>query len=212
MIPFSFYILLIIACLVAYLLNKQSFPSYFINFLYLFIAVIVFELTALALQSIDVNHNFLDHLYQPVEVTLLSVVYYHVIPYRSFKKMMFFIIPLFWMFCLYASVFAEGITEPNTISFIAGSIIIIFYSMVYLVQLFTEPPTKDNLLAIPFFWINTGHLFFYFGTFFQMGMDTYIRSIDFALAEKLVVINYALNFTLYLLYLNGFLCRKVFKL
>lgn len=195
----------------AYLLNKQSFPSYFINFLYLFIVVIVFELAALVLENAGVNHNFLDHLYQPLEISLLSGVYYHVVPDPRFKRIVIIAVPAFWIFAAYASIVLEGIGEPNTISFVAGSIIIIFYSMVYVVQLFTTPPLQDNLLSIPFFWINTGHLFFYFGTFFQMGMDSYIRSVDLALANKLVVINYALNFTLYLLYLNGFLCRKVFK-
>jgi hypothetical protein len=109
------------------------------------------------------------------------------------------------------SIWVEGIFNPNTASFIIGSILIILYSILYKYQLFTSPPTKESLLINPFFWINTANLFFYCGTFFQMGLDSYIRKGNAALADQLHIIIYGLNYMLHLLYLIGFLCKRIFK-
>lgn len=211
MILFSFYILLLIACLTTLLLNRQSLPSYFGYFVYLLLIVIVFEVVGQALSLEHINANFLDHAYQPLEVTILSLVYARVIMSVTFRRLVAFIVPAFWAFAAFSTFDLEGLASINTASFIGSTLVISFYALVYVFQLYKLPPSSESLLTVPFFWINTGHLFFYFGTFFQMGMDSYIRQADRALAERLVVINHALNFALYLLYLIGFSCRKVFK-
>ena len=91
------------------------------------------------------------------------------------------------------------------------SIIVIFYGLRYIYQLYDSPPETSSLLTVPFFWINTGNLFFYCGTFFQMGLNSYIDSLDSNLAADLQIINKALNYTLYIFYFIGFTCRKIFK-
>lgn len=211
MILFSFYILLLIACLATLLLNRQSLPSYFSYFLYLLLVVIVFEVAGQTLSREHLNANFLDHVYQPLEVTILSLVYARVVVSLTFRRVVAFLVPAFWAFAAFSTFYVEGIASANTASFIGSTLVISFYALVYVYQLYNLPPSSESLLTVPFFWINTGHLFFYFGTFFQMGMDSYIRQADPALAGRLVVINHALNFALYLLYLIGFSCRKVFK-
>src|SRR5687767_14610849 len=137
--------------------------------------VLLFEIAGAVLRHYNINNNILDHLYQPIEFTLLSVIYYHAISHRTFRKLIKFIVGIFILVSVLSSVWVEGIFAPNTISFIIGSTFIIFYSIVFMFQLYTLPPTAESLLVNPFFWINTAHLFFYCGTFFQMGLDSYLR-------------------------------------
>lgn len=209
MIWFYIYLGIVFACLVSYLLNRQAFPSYFKNFSYLFVAIIIFELAGLLLP--EKHNNLLDHIYQPIEITLLSIIYWHIIESKEMKKVVLYSTTIYWLFCAFSSLLLEGIYSQNTLSFISGSVIIAFYSLCYVYQLYSQPPKAESLLVNTFFWINTAHLFFYYGTFFQMGLDAYIKDRDAALARKLEVINFALNYTLYILYLIGFLCKKIFK-
>jgi len=211
LVSFFLYSLLIIACLVVYQLNKQSLPSY-LQYIQILLAIaLVFEVSAEILRHYNINHYFLDHLYQPIELVLLSTVYYHAIDNKSVRKTIKLIVLLYVFASIILSVWVEGIANPNTGSFIIGSTLIIFYSILYKYQLFTLPPTKESLLVNPFFWINTANLFFYCGTFFQMGLDSYIRKENATLADQLHVINHGLNYTLYILYLTGFLCKRIFK-
>jgi hypothetical protein len=211
MIWFSVYIGIVIACLVTYWLNRQSLPAYFKYFQYLFTAILFVEVGEIVLNHYRINSNFLDHLYQPVEFTLISLIYRQAIRTPKFDNLVKYLLFFFWIVSVFASVVIEGIFSRNTISFILGSTLVIFYSIYYIFQLYTQPPTRESLLANPFFWINTAHLFFYGGTFLQMGMDSYLMKRDILLAQQLHVINYALNYTLYLLYLLGFVCRRIFK-
>jgi hypothetical protein len=211
LLSFFLYSLLIIACLVAYQLNKQSLPSYLRYLQYLLAIALFFEVGSEILTVRNINSNFIDHLYQPIELILLSALYYHALNKNSHMTIIRLGVPVALSASLILSVWIEGIFNPNTASFIIGSIFIILYSVLYKYQLFASPPTKESLLVNPIFWINTANLFFYCGTFFQMGLDSYIRKGNASLADELHIINHGLNYMLYVLYLIGFLCKRIFK-
>ena len=211
LLSFILYCLLIIACLVAYQLNKLSLPFYLRYLQFLLAIGLVFEVSSEILALHNINTNFLDHLYQPIELVFLSVIYYHAIGKRSIRKMIGIVVPITVMISIISSVWLEGVENPNTASFIVGSTLIVILSIIYKYQLFTSPPTRESLLANPFFWINTANLFFYCGTFFQMGLDSYIRKGNAVLADQLHIINHGLNYMLYVLYLIGLLCKMIFR-
>jgi len=222
---FFLYIGIIIACLIVNYLNRQFLPHYFRYFQLLFIIVIIFEtlgeiykdfsIIILVIRSgkilkyFKVNTSFLDHFYQPVELTLLSIVYKSAIKSYTFQKIVIYIILVFWFVALGYSFFVEGIFNENKFSFFLGSFIVIIYSYRYIFELYTSPPAMVNLLTIPFFWIVTANLFYYYGIYFYMGLESFITNE--AMRDKLKVINMALNYALYILYLIGFSCRKIFK-
>ncbi len=151
MVWFSIYVLIIIACLAAYLLNKQYLPVYYQYFQYLFFVILLFELGGVLLPP-EANH-LLDHLYQPIEFTVLSLIYRHVISSARLKVIITYLIITFWAVSLYYSISIEGIFSQNTFSFILESVIIILYAFGYIYQLYTEPPKEESLLLNSFFWI-----------------------------------------------------------
>jgi len=74
------------------------------------------------------------------------------------------------------------------------------------------PPTlrffePKKVWQIPEFWVCTGILFFFAGTFFQMGLHSFLFRTNRELANRLYVINHLLNILLYGLLTVGFLCK-----
>jgi hypothetical protein len=204
---FELYILLLFGCLVAYFVNRKNLPASFLNLAMLLIVAIGFELIKQFQWGVNQNLHFLDHLYQPIEFTLLSSVYYHTFNNPFFKKTIIVFITVFLVFAFIASVFIEGIGQENTASFLLESFLLVVLSCLYIFELF-EKPLFDNLLKIPFFWINTGILFYCAGTFFQMGLHSYFTARNPKLAEQLRLISHILNYFLYANFLTGFLCRR----
>jgi hypothetical protein len=175
----------------------------------LFITIIVFETCGEVLDYYQINNYFLDHIYQLIELTLLSVIFWYVIDSPSFRQLNKTVTLTYWVVALFCSLYLEGFDYENKISFFLGSLIIIFYSFRYIYRLYSVPPGQENLLANPFFWIVTAHLFYYYGIFFYMGLKSFIK--DESMRERLRVINMGLNYTLYILYLIGFLCKRIFR-
>ena len=209
MLFFFIYIGVIIACLIVNHLSRQSLPVYFEYFQLLFIVIIIFEVLGEVLGYNNINAHFLDHLYQPIELNILSIIYKKAIKSNSFQKLVTSITIIFWVVALSYSLFVEGIQNENKFSFFLGSFIMIFYSFRYIFELYTLPPEKINLLSIPFFWIVTANLFYYYGIYFYMGLESFITNET--MRDKLIVINMVLNYALYILYFIGFSCRKIFK-
>jgi hypothetical protein len=67
------------------------------------------------------------------------------------------------------------------------------------------------LIQEPVFWIAIGVFFFCLTTFFSMGFLKYLRQKNSPLANKYFLINYVMNYTLYLTYIIGLLCSKTYQ-
>lgn len=209
MISFWIYISLLIACLIACSINRQFVLDTYKFFQILFVLVLLFEICGFYITT-DYE-NLLNHLYQPLEFVLMTLIYKHILSNSVIKKNSNILIIAFVLVSLLASTVIEGIFEPNTISFLLGSTVYILFGLIYVYELYAKPPQSSSLFKNPYFWINTGNLFFYCGTFFQMGLDAYLFSIDINLANELRIIVKILNYTLYSLYLIGFICRRIFR-
>ena len=155
--------------------------------------------------------HILNHVYQPLEFTLLTLIYGKVLKYSWFKKAMFPMIAIFWAVSLFLSIEVEGLENENVLSLVISYFLVIIFAAIYHFQLLTNPLKGERLFRQPFFWINTAHLFFFLGTFFQMGFDAYLEKRWPGAAVDLRIIAYVLNLMLYSLYLVGFTCKQIFK-
>ena len=204
-IAYTLYIVLIASCLVSSILNRKLLGRFALFFSVLLGITLVFESLTYV---IDMEYkNLLNHLYQPLEFTLMILIYQRVIIYSWFKKLVLPTILVFWSVSIGLSAGVEGLYEPNTLSFLIGSVLIIGLATIYHIQLLTTPGKETSIFRVPFFWINTGNLFFFLGTFFQMGLNTYLQDRAPDIAHELILINIAMNLILYTLYLIGTLCH-----
>jgi hypothetical protein len=204
---FVIYLLLVLACLIAYLQNKQGLPIFFKYFQYLLTFILIFEYSQENFNLPQKISFLLDHIYEPIEFTLLSLIYNKAIHNKKIKKFIFINIFIYILIAFVFSGIIEGVGNVNTFSFLISSTLLILYSIFYFYELFLRPQLEDSLFKTPFFWINTGTLFYCGGTFFQMGIHSYLLSNNSSLADSLKVISQFFNYLLYTLYLIGFLCR-----
>jgi len=210
MVEYLLYLFLVGVCFVFSIILRKQLNGYGTYMSILLAIVLIFEsFDYIFIDTIYIN--VLDHLYQPLEFTCLTLVYSVTLNWSWFKAKKWVVITLFWILAAVLTFFVEGVYNLNTLSFIVGSFIVLIYAFAYELQLFTTPPSKENLTRQPFFWINTAHLFFYLGTFFQMGFDAYLHNKSPETSYNLYLINYILNFTVYTLYLAGLTCRMIFK-
>ncbi|WP_439417090.1 hypothetical protein [Larkinella sp. GY13] len=152
------------------------------------------------------NSNFIYHFYQPVEYTLVALFYINTLDRTLVRKVIRASIPVFVIFCLLNSLFFQSIHSPNSNCFMVEAVLLIAWSGFYFYELFNSN-TEERIWSIPDFWVCTGVLFFYAGTFFLMGLLNYLYKVDMGLAKKLYVINHILNILLYSLYAVGFICK-----
>ncbi len=205
---FEAYIGLLLLCLCVYLINRKKLPSYFIYLGWLIVAVLLTEVVSRYIDSIGINTNPLDHLYQLLEIWLLSLAYYHVLKNKKIRKIIITVLVLVSIVYPVSSFFLEGIYNDCILSYLLNGILIISLSLVFFQELYNDENPEMNILSHGFFWINCGNLIYYSGSFFQMGLNTYIRDFNPELAAQLKSIGHVLNYFLYATYLIGFLCIK----
>jgi uncharacterized RDD family membrane protein YckC len=206
---FELYILLLTACLIVYIRRRKVLPPHFLYLalsLFLALSVELFQ-HYYTLSGKHSKVHALYHGYQLIEFAMISMVYYESFRQMRFKTMVKYILPVYLLAAEIGSVFIEGIKCPNIFSFLLGSFLLVIYSGCYILELFFNPET-ENLLRIPFFWINTGIMFYCAGSFLEMGLRLYVQTVNPGVAEELQWISHLLNCFLYLVILIGFLCRS----
>lgn len=200
---FTIYITLLCACFLCFIMNRKKLPHYFA-----FCGVLVFVVIGTELIKQQVDANPVNHLYQLVELWLISLMYYE---YYKENKNYFIVtaLPLLLIVLttlhLFISFYVEGIYNESTLGFIVNSLLTILLSTFFFYDLYSKN-TEINIASYGFFWINAGNLLYACGTFFQMGLYAYVKKINPVLADELNLINQVLNYFLYVTYLVGFLC------
>lgn len=197
------YFLLLFVCLTILIIRKQNLKG---NFIYLFClltsAIIVEGINYL--WDLANNKQFLVfHLYQPIEYIILGLLYYRLIINKKIKRILLFSIPIYVLFCIVISLTKQPITELDTYAFNTEAILLIIVTSIYLLQI-ANKEIETSMYMNPLFWVSLGLLVFYAGTFFQMGLHNLIKSGNPDLAKKLYIINYFLNYLMYLLFCVGF--------
>ena len=206
---YHIYLSLIASGLVVSIINRKHLGNYSTYMTVLLGMVLLFEWYDYEID--DKLAHFLNHVYQPLEFTLLALIYGKVLDYSWFKKAMLPMIAAFWGLSLFLSVEVEGLENENALSLVISYFLVVVFASIYHFQLLTNPVMGERLFRQPFFWINTAHLFFFLGAFFQMGFDAYLEKRWPYSAFDLCTIGYVLNLMLYSLYLVGFTCKQIFK-
>lgn len=193
-------------CLVALLLNAKRLNKIY----HWFIPLIIFAITVQLLQEILKQRNitgydFVFHIYQPVEYSLLALFYYYLIRGRLARKLILLSIPLMLAFSIIYYTVGTGV-------FFGGDFldfcVCAFFVCIWVIVFFYELLRSDeqfNLINYPAFWVNAANLLFYGGCLLVMGVYFYFLNSAPATAKQLLRINHYLNLVLYSLYIIGFI-------
>ncbi len=193
-------------CLAALLLNAKRLNKIY----YWFIPVIIFAITVQVFEEVlklrDIKgHNFVFHIYQPVEYSLLALFYYFLVKNVMAKKVILISVPLMLAFSVFYYTAGTGhFFSGDFIDFCVAAFFICIWAVIFFYELLHSEEDLD-IISYPAFWINAANLLFYGGCLMVMGAYYYLLNTNALLAGKLLMINHYLNLILYCMYTIGFI-------
>ena len=205
--PFYYFEIgaLIISVVFLYKFNHKPL-RWFIPFLLLMVCT---ELTARYLRKVLHEPNtWLYNISIPVEYLFYGFIISSLCLTGSFKKTIIYSMVIFAVFVLINLFFMQGFTKLNTNILKVGSCLMIAYSCLGLVDLFTND-NHSSLLKNPLFWICTGVLFFNTGEFLYLFFfDTFLQNGWDKTAKVFASINNKLIYVLYSCISIAIVCSK----
>lgn len=167
-----------------------------------------------------IGYYFLEHKqrppgwlfsgYQILECALLGGYFASLSVLRKYRNLILIAIPPVVTLNIVYLLDRASYKSIATYSFLLSAFLTTCWSIAYIFQLFKKRDLQDPARN-PNFWICAGLLFFYAGTFFQMGLTNVIYDKNPDLAKELYVINQLLNCFLYGMITYGFICQLKYQ-
>ncbi len=200
------YNLVLTGCLGIALWRRNHLTANLSWILYLVCVTWLVEAIGYGLLRTKQSNFWLYQALTPIEYGLLAGFFYSTLSSKIVRQaIQISIIVVVISALVYA--YNVGVHLPNSYTFMLAAALLVVWASLYFYELYHRQETYQ-LSQLPEFWIAAGVLVFYAGTFFQMGLFTYlVRSGNKTLADRLYFINHFLNVFLYSLYAIGFLCR-----
>lgn len=140
--------------------------------IFLYIAA-VFEIIFITLANYSINNLPFFHLWTIIEFFLLGLIFYRVFTHHLSKKAIIVTIIAFVAFAVINALFIQTIYEFNTIARAVESFLLILLALLFFYKVFQES-TVMRLEKYPMFWINSGILVYFCGSFFLFIFSNYI--------------------------------------
>ena len=154
--------------------------------------------------------KWIYRFFQPIEYLIIAKYFFKVIQSSKIRKLINVTITLVVVLNMFNIFFYKEFKQLTTYCFLGGAFFLSVWSILYFKQCFKELYETD-FAHNPEFWICTGILFFYAGSFFQMGFTNIIYSYNKELAQNLYVINHFLNYIFYVMLTYGFICQAKYQ-
>lgn len=155
---------------------------------------------------------FIYNIYLVGSATFMIYLFYRMLSMNQRMKQIFIIIGVLLLTFLLLNIsFLEGFHQFNSLSLVLIELLNIILSCIVLFQLVFHQDNSKSLFKEPYFWINTGTLFFSLGTIVLFGLQKYIINNHLQIENKSLYHALApiLNIILYSAWSYGFLqCRK----
>jgi hypothetical protein len=153
------------------------------------------------------NNLFVFHIFTPLEYTVLSLLYSHVISDVRIRKVIRTSIPLFLLLSLLLSIFIQGYKSNNSYTVILECILLILWSLFFLREiLLLQQVTALHRFGL--FWISVGILFLFTGSLIIEGMLNYLINHSMELARRVYRFGYVFKYLQFILLIVGACCRK----
>ena len=209
MITQHLYLTVLLICVVVGLYHHKALVGPYRYVLWL-VVITIFPVEAVGYYYLHVLQKvatWVFHIYQPIEYGLLALYFYGIIQQPQVRKVILITIPLVLVCNILNATIGQGIDKLSTYTFLLSAFLFCTWAVIYLWQTI-QSPNESFILQNPNFWICTGVLFFYGGSFFQMGLANYLGQTNPSIAEFLYqLINHLLNVVMYGLFTYGFICQ-----
>lgn len=202
------YLFVLTTCFGVSIFLRNILTQQFKYLLFLISITWIVEITGTSyLMNFKKPLSILFHIFQPIEYLLLALFFYKIFLNNFIKKSILLSIPIVIIVSIINSFFLQNIYQFNSYAFLFIAFLLVIWSILYFIELLNNEFSL-YVWNNPNFWICTGILFFYAGSFFLMGFITIIYKYNPELASKIYIINHLLNIILYSLYTYGFICQN----
>lgn len=130
------------------------------------------------------NNMHLKHILVHVEMLVYTLTYYQLLVSYQAKKLLLYVLSFYVVFSVVNTIYFESFhLFPSNISLVS-SVIYLLYTLLFYHQIYTEN-TVRYLEKYPYFWFNSGILFYY------------LSSTIFSLFYNYIVYNQSMEFYFY---------------
>lgn len=153
-------------------LNQCMRWAYF----YLIVAL-VFQVTGSTMYTYGQNNLPLFHLYSVVRFGFLSYIFFHLLSDRFIKRVILANILFFLLFSCFNVFFIQSMFEFNTNTLTIEGILLIIYSVFFLLQILSQMKVKF-VERYHGFWLVSGILYYFAGNFFLFNLSNILIEDD----------------------------------
>ena len=140
---------------------------------YLLFLSLLFEIIIEFTVRRNINNLPFLHLFTIVEFSFLGLIFYKVFTHPLFKKAIIVTIIAFAAFAVINALFIQTLYEFNTIARAVESFLLILLALLFFYKIFRESVVV-HLGRYPMFWISSGILVYFSGSFFLFIFSNYI--------------------------------------
>lgn len=163
-------------------------------------------LLEIVLSRMKINNFFLSDIYLLIAVPFFGVVYHRSVTSTSVRSILKFGSVLFVLIWLIDEVFFAEPEKMNSTLAMITAIFLVIMSTVTFNSLVKS--TWSVLTGEPMFWVLTGTIVYYSGTFAVMGIGSNLLDISPSLFVAAWFVNWTLIVVSMLMYAKGFLCTS----
>jgi len=158
------------------------------------------------LGRLGIRNYFVSDLYFLVAVPFFGIVYHFSIKARVARNVLKLCTALFVLVWLIQK---AAFWDPNQLSSTLAMVTALFLVIMSIVTLNTFlKSSSSRLTGEPIFWVLTGTIVYYSGTFVVMGLGNELLKISLSMFETGWYINWILIVVSMLMYTKGFLCKS----
>lgn len=204
----QFYLAILLVCFTVGLLNYKHLNNSTKYIFYFVLLAVITESVgyySLYMSSEKKVNTFVFYLYRPFEFLFISMFFYINFKGRLTKNLIIFLIPLVVIFYLIFGIPSKLDLISNYKLYLFSFFCFCLFSILYFKQILD---TELELILNSGFWITTGILIFYSGSFFLSGFINFLAKSNLELARKVFSINHVLNIFFYSLVTYGFICQR----
>lgn len=169
----------------------KSIKGYLVPlFLYVSVSVVV-EIINFILARLNTNNLYVFHFFSIIEFILLSLFYG--LFFSKHIKRAYLLLPIpFFLIIAYVDYKINGLKSMDNFSASTESILLSVYALLSF-QFIMRKLIFENILSAPFFWINSGILFYFAGNLLFCVFSNYIYTTEYYNYNALCSISAYLN-------------------
>ncbi len=124
------------------------------------------EIVTSALSANGIRNLFVTHIYAPIELIFLALMFAEATKTYISKKIYYYSILIFLIFSVINVIFFESINNFNSLGRTLQSVFVIGFCFIYFFQLLDQLQVK-YVQELPFFWVTCALMLYFAGSLFS---------------------------------------------